>query len=55
MHPNFSRVNQEQNKQKTKSKQSTTIERDEINLMNIINDNAFNLYYNLLNYNKRYI
>ena len=38
-HPNFSRVNQEKN-----PKQSTNIERDEIDMMNIINDNVFNLY-----------
>ena len=36
MHPNFSRANQEK-------KQRTNIKHDEINIMNIINDNTFNL------------
>ena len=41
-HPNFSRANQEKN-------QSTNIKHDEINIMNIINGNIFNLHYSLLN------
>ena len=40
MHPNFNRANQEKNL----VKQSTIIKHDEINIMNIINDNAFNLH-----------
>ena len=44
MYPNFSRASQE-NKQR-----STNIKFDEIDIMNNINDNTFNLhYYNLLN------
>ena len=38
-HPNFRKANQE----KVLVKQST-IKRDEINMMNIINDNTFNLH-----------
>ena len=48
MHPNFSKANQE----KIYVKQSTNIKRDEINIMNIINDNTFNLHDSLLNDNK---
>ncbi len=36
-------------------KQSTNIKRDEINMMNIINDNTFNLRNRLLNKDKRYM
>ena len=39
----------------TKKKQSTTIKRDEINIMNIINDNTFNLYNSFLNNDTRYV
>ena len=45
MHPNFSRVNQE----KILVKQSSNIKRNKINMMNIINDNTFNLHDSLLN------
>ena len=34
---------------KSRKKQSINIKRDEINIMNIINDNTFNLHNNLLN------
>ena len=44
-HPNFSRANQE--------KQSTNVKHDEINIMNIINDNTFNLHNSLLNNDNR--
>ena len=47
MHPNFSRANQEKNKQ------STNIKHDKIDKMNIINDNTFILYNRLLNNNNR--
>ena len=47
-HPNFNKANQEK-------KQSTNIKRDEINIMNIINDNTFNLDNSLLNNNNRYM
>ena len=47
-HPNFSRANQE-------NKQSTNIKRDEINIINIINDNNFNLHNSLLNNDNRYM
>ena len=50
MHPNFSRANQER-----KKKQSTNIKRDKIDIMNIINDNTFNLYNSLLNIDNRYM
>ena len=46
--PNFSRVNQEK-------KQSTNIKCDEINIMNIIKDNTFNLHNSLLNNDNRYM
>ena len=45
-HQNFSWVNQEK---------STNIKRDEINIMNIINDNTFNLHNRLLNNDNRYM
>ena len=45
-HPNFSRANQEK-------KTSPYIKHDEINIMNIINDNSFNLHYSLLNNDNR--
>ena len=48
MHPNFSRANQEK-------KQSTIIKRGEINLMNIIKANTFNLHNSLLNNDNRYM
>ena len=51
MHPNFSKANQEN----FLVKQSTNIECDEINIMNIINDNTLNLHYNLLNNDNRYM
>ena len=47
-HPNFSRANQEKD-------QNTNIKRDEINIMNIINDITFNLHNNLLNNDNRYM
>ena len=50
-HPIFSRANQE----KILVKQSTNIKHDEINVINIINDNTFNLNNSLLNNNKRYM
>ena len=49
MHPNFSG----QIKKKILVKQSANIKHDEINIMNIINDNTFNLYNSLLNNDKR--
>ena len=49
--PNLSRANQEN----LLVKQSTDIKRDEINIMNIINDNIFILHNNLLNNNNRYM
>ena len=48
MHPDFSWANQEKN-------QSTNIKCDEINMMNIINDNTFNLHNGLLNKDNRYV
>ena len=45
---NFSRANQE-------IKQSINIKHDEIIIMNIINDNTFNLHNNLLNNDNRYM
>ena len=48
MHPNFSRTNQEK-------KLSTNIKHDGINIMNIINDNTFNMYNSLLNNDKMYM
>ena len=36
-------------------KQSTNIKRDEINIMNIINDNTYILHNSLLNSDKRYM
>ena len=47
-HPNFSWANQEK-------KQSTNIKSDEINIMNIINDNTFNVHNSLLNNDNRYM
>ena len=46
---NFSRTNQEE-----KNKQSINIKRDGINIINIINDNTFNLHNTLLNNDNRY-
>ena len=40
---------------KKKKQQSTNIKRDEINIMNIINDNTFNLYNSLLINDNRYM
>ena len=37
-----------------KKKQSANIKHDEINIMNIINDNIFNLHKSLLNNDNRY-
>ena len=48
-HPNFSWANPEK-----KKAESNNIIRDEINIMNIINDNTFNLNNNVLNYNNGY-
>ena len=48
MHPYFSKTNQEK-------KQSTNIKCDEINIMNIINDNTFNLHNSLLNNDNKYM
>ena len=48
-HSNFSWAN------KKNKKQSTNIKRDEINIMNIINDNTFNLHNSLLNNDNRYM
>ena len=48
-HPNLSRANQE------KKETSTNIKHDEINIMNIINDKNFNLYYSLLKIDNRYM
>ena len=50
-HPNFSWTNQEH----FLEKQSTNIKRDEINIMNIINDNTFNLHNSLLNNDNWYM
>ena len=50
-HPNFSRANQE----KILVEQSTNIKDDEINIMNIINDNTFNLHNSILNNGNRYM
>ena len=48
-HPDFSKANQEK-------KLSTYIKRDEINIMNIINDNTFNIFNNsLLNNDNKYM
>ena len=47
-HPNFSRANQEKKKR-------INIKSDEINIMNIINDNTFNLHNSLLNNDNRKI
>ena len=41
--------------QMKKKKISANIKRDEINIMNIINDNTFNLHNNLLNNDYRYM
>ena len=38
-----------------KNKQSTNIKRDEVTIMNIINDNTFNLHNNLLNNDNKYM
>ena len=45
-HLNFSGTNQEK---------STNIKRDEINKMNIINDNTFNLHNSLLSNDNKYM
>ena len=50
-HPNFSWPNQEKNF----AKQSTNIKRDEINIMNIINDKTYNLHNKFFNNDKRYM
>ena len=50
-HPNFNWANQE----KMLLKQNTNIKSDEINIMNIIKDNTFNLHYSLLNNDNRYM
>ena len=47
-HSYFNRANQEQ-------KLSTDIKRDEINIMNIINDNTFNWHNSLLNNGNKYM
>ena len=47
-HPNFRRADIEK-------KLSTNIRREENNIMNIINDNTFNLYNSLLNNDNRYM
>ena len=47
-HPNFNRANQEK-------KQSTHLKCDEIDMMNIINNNTFNLPNSLLNNDNRYM
>ena len=52
MHPNSSRANQGK---KNPKQTSTNIKRYEINIMNIINDNNFNLHNRLLNNNNRYM
>ena len=49
MHPNYSWANQE------KKNQSTNIKCDEINIMNIINDNNFNLHNSLSNNDASYM
>ena len=40
---------------KSRKKQSPNIKHDKINIKNIINENTFNLYNSLLNYNNRYM
>ena len=45
----------QQGKSSGKKKTTTNIERDEINIMNIINDNNFNLHNSLLNNDNRYM
>ena len=50
-HPTLSRANQKKNL----VKKSTNIKRDEINIMNLINNNIFNLHNNLLNNDNRYM
>ena len=50
-HPNFSRINHEKNLVKP----NTNIKSNEINIINIINDNTFNLHYNLLDNNNKYM
>ena len=50
-HSNFSLVNQEN----ILMKQNTNIKRNEINIINIINDNTFNLHNSLLNNDSRYM
>ena len=45
-HPNFSRANEEK-------KQSINIKHDEIDIMNIINDNTFNLHNSFLDNDNR--
>ena len=51
-HPNVNRANTKKAK-KNKKQTSTDNKRDEINIMNIINENTFNL--NLLNNDNRYM
>ena len=46
---NFNRAIQEKNKE------PKYIKRDKINVMNIINDNTFNINNSLLNYDNRYM
>ena len=49
--PNFIRANQKN----LVKQQSTDIKHDEINIMNIINDNIFNLHNSFLNNDNRYM
>ena len=51
IHPIFSRANQE----KILVEQSTNIKHNEINIMNIIIDNTFNLHNSLLNNDNWYM
>ena len=51
MHPNFNWANQEKNL----VKQSTNIKCVETNIMNIINDNTFNMHKSILNNVYRYM
>ena len=44
-----------QNQEKNLAEQSVTIKRDEINVMNIINDNSFNMHNSIFNNGNRYI
>ena len=52
-HPNSAGKNQEVKKKKRK--RSTNIKRNEISIMNIINDNTFNLHNSFLNNDNRNI